>query len=808
MPEQGTDPDPGAPAAAPATADARATVQEPVPATAQVDDAEFLGSLTLLRGVVDQLRDAMMLVRNGIPIYVNDAMCRLTGFARAEIVGIRPPMPYWPPEEIDKIKAAFVATGKGEFADHELILKKQDGTRFHAIVSTSSLKDAEGRTLCYSATIKDVTEHRRLEAALRASEQRWRSIAENPYDFVVILDRSYKYVYVNHTAGNVSVEDLVGKATPFDAVDSAFHATIRTAFERGFSDGQASYFEARVPSLGRWFGTIVGPIYEAGKVEMLSLLSRDITDRKRAEQALEKNEQRLRMALEGANDGVFDLDADTGDVFLSKRGYQLLRFRPDGPDAPKRLEDFDRLIHPDDRHALEGVRQALLGGAQFSAEVRLRTGNGEYRWFHGRGKPFFEPGTNVRFAGFLTDITVRKEADRRRAELELQLRESQKLEVIGMLAGGIAHDFNNLLGPILGFAEISRLKLASDHPVQENLEQIVAASLRARDLVGRITRFGRRREPNRQALDLCELVRDALRLMKASMPSSIAMSVDMPNSIQVTADVTQLHQVVANLFTNAHQAMPDGGRIAVELRQGTAAEFGVGELESGRYARLRVADTGSGMTDEVAKRAFEPFFTTKPAGEGTGLGLSVARGIVTENGGVMTFRTAPGRGTTFDVFLPVSDVARESSAPGAVPSVRPRPANGARILCVDDEPSVVQVFRRSLEEYGHEVAAMTDAVQALEWVRADPLGFDCMVTDQTMPRLSGIELARAVRTSRPSIPILIVTGFVHPDLELHARELGTCEVLAKPVSRVELIDAVGRLLGLAEAHQDAIQRSE
>lgn len=779
--------------------------QDPPERSADGADASALAQM--LRGAVDRLRDAFMLVRDGVLVYANDALCRLTGFAREELTGTRMPMPFWPSEEVPRIRAAFDAAARGEHADFDLVLCRKDGSRFEAAVGTSSLDAADGRS-CFAAVIEDTSEQRRLEVALRASEQRWRSIAENPYDFVVIIDREYRYVYVNHTAGNLSVEDLVGKATPFESLDQSFHAAARAAFERGFRDGQASYFEAPVPSLDRWFATIVGPIREEGEVRMLSLLSRDITHRKRTEQALETNEQRLRLALEGSQDGLFDIDARSGDVFLSKRGHQLLRFRPDDPDAPRRLVDFERMLHPDDRHVLEGIRLAMRQGAQFSAELRLRTANGEYRWFHGRGKPFFESGHAVRFAGFLTDISGRKDADRRRAELELQLRESQKLEVIGTLAGGIAHDFNNLLGPILGFAEMSRLKLPKDHPVQENLEQVIAASLRARDLVGRITRFGRRREPNRQPLDLCDLVRDALRLMKASLPSSIAISTDLTGPVPVTADPTQLHQVIANLFTNAHQAMRDGGRIAVELIQGTAHDFSVPELATGTYARLRVSDTGSGMTDDVARRIFEPFFTTKPAGEGTGLGLSVARGIVQENGGVLTFRTQPGRGTTFDVFLPVSARARhanESSDPTPSPRTTLR---RVRVLCVDDEPVVVEIFRRSLEEYGHEVSVAIDGVQALELFRSNPDAFDCIVTDQTMPRLSGLELARAVRELRPELPVLIVTGFVHADLEAKAAALGACALLAKPVSRSELSDALARLLEHSETHQDASKSSE
>ena len=390
------------------------------------------------------------------------------------------------------------------------------------------------------------------------------------------------------------------------------------------------------------------------------------------------------------------------------------------------------------------------------------------------------------------DISERRRAEMARASLEDQLRHVQKMEAIGTLAGGIAHDFNNILGAMLAYTDLAKLDAAGNAPVMESLEEIRKAGARAKDLVQRILTFSRRAPHERKPVSLQPVVTEALKLLRSTVPSTIRLVEEVSNDVgTVSADATQIHQVLVNLCTNAAHAIEDApGEIVVSLsachvRSARADRYP--NVRPGRYAELSVRDTGKGMDAETLERIFEPFFTTKKAGEGTGLGLSVVDGIVKEHGGTIRVESEPGRGTTVRVLLPLEVAQAEAQlAPeGVIPL-----GQGERILFIDDEPVLCKGAKKLLEKLNYVVTTETNAPAAVALFKNDPARFDLVVTDLTMPTMSGVDVAAELLRARPGTPVVLSTGF-NASLTMDAvRALGIRELVAKPLSVGDLARTV------------------
>ncbi|MDQ1257253.1 MAG: hypothetical protein QG656_1856, partial [Candidatus Hydrogenedentes bacterium] len=399
-------------------------------------------------------------------------------------------------------------------------------------------------------------------------------------------------------------------------------------------------------------------------------------------------------------------------------------------------------------------------------------------------------GQIVNYVAVKRDVTIER-------ALARQLRQSQKMQALGTLAGGIAHDLNNILAVIFAFAEMAKDDLPPGTFAHKNFKKVLNAGMRAKDLVRQILTFSRQASTKPQPIVMAKAVKDTLKLVKVSIPANVAVVKNIDQGAGVVfADETQIHQVVMNLCTNAYQAMqPGGGTMTVSLvpvHVGPESGLPYPALEAGRYTRLTVTDTGCGMDEATKERVFEPFFTTKSFGQGTGLGLATVHGIVTSLGGYIAVESAPGAGATFRVYLPLVDGNPEQNLPGE----EPVPAgHGERILLIDDEEDVAALGRQMLTHLGYHVAAHTDPVQALDVFSADPEQFDLIVTDQSMPKLTGVELAQEILQLRPDMPILIVTGFTDTVSPSEARMMGIREYLVKPFLTHELAQAVHRALG-------------
>jgi len=457
---------------------------------------------------------------------------------------------------------------------------------------------------------------------------------------------------------------------------------------------------------------------------------------------------------------------------------------------------YDLTSTPESLAVAARVREQFLAGKPYPekhvVKNRRKDGTEIYCEWHFTIVTQFSDALNGVIA-FGTDVTARIRDEQERRHLESSLRQAQKMQSLGTLAGGIAHDFNNILLAISGNTKLAMEELPPDHNAMRSLEEIGRASARASSIVNQILMFGRREEHyERVPVNLSGMIDEALTLLRATLPARIALRTAIePELPAVNADPGQLHQIVLNLATNAAHAIgDDAGAVHIGLLQVDIDESLMRKLSlprSGKYVRMTVRDTGAGMTPEVLERIFEPFFTTKPRGQGTGLGLSVVHGIVRSHEGAIEVASRPGSGSSFHVYLPVASGDAKAPAPG---TQEPQRGAGQHILYLDDEESLVFLITRVLERLGYRVTGFTDAEAALAAFRAAPASFDAVVTDLSMPGLSGNDVAKQILAVRPDIPIVMTSGYVRAEDRALALATGVRELVMKP----NTVDALGQVL--------------
>lgn len=647
----------------------------------------------------------------------------------------------------------------------------------------------------HRSLLVEVDEHKQAEESLKESEHRLRSILDSIQTGVVLIEADEnRIVDVNPKAS-----EMIGAARE-DIIGHVCHNFICPA-EIG---------KCPVKNLGQLVDNSERKLKRAGgelvpilkTVNQVKLNGRthfiesivDITDRKRAEEAL-RREEKYRGIFENIIDGYYRSDLDGHIIMVSPSGCKMLGYECDAEVIGMHI-GRDLFTDPGRLDIL--LKELRKKGAVNNFEVALKKKDGTFLDVdvnchlvkNGQGTP---EGVE----GVFRDVTQRKLAEEERKKLEGQLRQSQKMEAIGTLAGGIAHDFNNILFSIIGFTEMAAGALNGHGRAKTYMDEVLSAAKRARDLIQQILTFSRRGNQERGPLSMQPVIKEVIKLLRASLPSTIDIREDIDQECGIViADPTQIHQVIMNLCTNAHHSMrATGGVIEIALRQVDVDRAGVipaADLRPGTYARLTVADTGHGMAPDVRNRAFEPYFTTKTPGEGTGMGLSVVHGIVKTCGGDVTVESEPGKGSTFHVYLPVIDASCE--APQTASSRIPETGNREHILFVDDEEQLVRMMQAMLEGLGYHVTARTSSVEALEAFRAQPQKFDLVITDQTMPNMTGMDLAQALFRIRPDIPVILCTGFSELVTEERARDMGIRQFIMKPVVRSELAGIVRKVL--------------
>jgi PAS domain S-box-containing protein len=691
-----------------------------------------------------------------------------------------------------------------------------------------------GRERIILLAIEDVTDHKRLENQLGASEERYRRLFETANDGILLLEKNkMKVRYANPAITSLlgySEDECVGN----EMNDIGFlhdFGTCHEVLQLLDKQGVLHYDGVRVRTKT---GQIIDTdIYMVDKARLIQCNIRDITENKKAQENIRRNESTLMRLVD-----ILQHPAETIQDFLdyaleqaillteSKIGY-IYHYHEDSKEFV--LNSWSKGVLPTctvrkpqtcyelDKTGLwgEAVRQRkpiIINNFQSDDSLKKGYPEGHVQLFKFMTIPTFKGEEIVSVIGVAnkeidygqTDILQlslimdsvwkvieSKKAEEERKKMDVQLQQAQKMEAIGILAGGIAHDFNNILGAIIGYAEMIR----DDFPVGSvgvhDINQVLKAGNRAKDLVKQILAFSRQIDANKIPMQLATIVNEAVKLLRASLPSTISITQDIdPAAGVILADPGQIHQIVMNFCTNAFHAMEiQGGNLTISLRKKVLTKEDLHNsphMQPGNFIQLSFRDTGTGIAPEIRNKIFDPYFTTKERGKGTGMGLAIAHGIVQSYGGSIVCESWPQEGTLFNIILPTV----EDEALQVIESTEVVPLGNERILLVDDEEILIEMGQNMLERLGYKVTARINSIEALTTFQNQPDDFDLIITDQTMLGLTGVDLARRILRIRPGIPIILCTGYSSIISEEKARSMGIKGFIMKPMAKKDIAELI------------------
>ena len=753
---------------------------------------------------------------DGKLIWVNSAVLHFTGYSVAECLAMGDfPIPIIDETDLEKFKYHFsLAVGQESGNDVEFRIRCKDRSLKWMTASYQPIYDSKGNNIGHRSSIRDITDRKLAEEALKESEERYRNLFENHTAVKFIIDPdSGRIVEANKAAvkyygwpherlRQMNIQDI--NTLPPEGVRKEMQKALakeKTYFEFRHRRADGSIRDVEVYS---------GTVDLRGKKYLHSIVH-DITERKTAEEALRESEEVFRLLFEKSTDGHLlmegDRYVDCNEAALRIAGVtekSMLINRTPAEISPERQPDGE----------LSSVK------AKRMIEIAVREGTHRFEWVRrqadGSERYLDVTLTLLPMKGrkllhtTWRDTTEHIRSRNEREKLLSQLIQSQKMEAVGNLAGGIAHDFNNILTGIMGYTEFYMDAVRDRTEVYRGMEQVLKAAERAKDLVRQILTFSRKTEQEKKPVNFAQIVEEVVRFMRASLPTTIEIHPHIgARSDVILGDPSQLHQVLVNLCTNAGHAMKEtGGVLEIELNKAVVDADDLLQsppIRRGCYLLLAVRDTGHGISRANLERIFEPYFTTKEKGEGTGLGLAVVHGIVKDHGGEIRVYSEEGRGTDFKVYLPFLEHRTE----GRYENAEAFPTGkGETILFIDDEQMLVELNRNVLENLGYEVVTETDPIIAIETFKKGCDKFDLVITDKTMPHLTGFDVARAVRDIRADIPILLCSGFQEKgDMERLA-DIGMSRMIVKPAKRSALANTIRDLLDKDQYEKDRDRNSD
>lgn len=699
--------------------------------------------------------------------------------------------PWWnhSPELQKTIKAAISQAAKGTFVRFEATHPGPDGKDRHVDFSINPVANEDGDIIYLVPEGRDISSLKEIENALVESQTLYREaqaiahIGHWKFDFV---NEKLEWSGELFRIYEINQDDFVASFDTFlDLVHPEDRDYVLKEFENSIQRKKQYKVEHRIqlPD-GR-----IKHILEQGRTEyekdgtplIFIGTAQDISEKKEAEEKLLFTQH----SVDHGSTPILWMGQDQKILYANEASCELFEYATE-----ELLGEKGSIFHPEGTSEYwDKYTPRLKKIKTVSDEIELKKKGGKlFSAFFTCS--FVEYMGRAHFVIHLYDLTEIKKT-------EEKLRQAQKLEAIGTLAGGIAHDFNNILSGVIGYTEIALDdQLPESSPARKSLEQVLTAGYRARDLVKQILTFSRQSDSQKLVINLASIVNEVLKLMRASLPANIEIKQSMEGDrFDITGDPTHIHQVITNLCTNAGYAMRnDGGILSVKLH---TVEYGVSvggrmkNLSAGAYVTLTVEDSGPGMNSTIVEKIFNPFFTTKPKEEGTGLGLSVVHGIIQEHGGEISVESIPGHGTTFVVHLPQTTTNPNLPERGNKP---PLPKGSETILFVDDEEPIVSIYGSTLEKLGYRVEATTSSQEALRLFYSDPDKYDLVISDQTMPGMTGDQLAEEIMLIRPEIPIVLCTGFSHSLNMSEVKKLGIRKLLMKPISKQDLAVTVRKIL--------------
>ena len=643
------------------------------------------------------------------------------------------------------------------------------------------------------------TQRRQSEKQLRESESRLRSLMDNSPDYIIELDEELRIQFINRPFPGATLQQIIGATLHSRMRDKGTQSSVKDVLNNVLISGEPAILESEYQHPDGKILTFESHAFairlaDSHKSIGIIVSTRDLTGQKRTEIKLRKRDAWLNSTFEQAAVGIIYSNPEGRFLRVNQRYCDIMGYSSEELKGMK----YTDITHPDDIKPYELQMDRLNKGKEASIHLEKRNirKDGSYIWVNLTISTVRdEKGQYSYLLGIVENISERIKAKHKQIDLENLLQQTQKMEAIGTLAGGVAHDFNNILHPIIGFATLGIRKTSDTSSEHNYFYSIRKAAVRAKELVKQILAFSRQNVPSFEPVKLQPVINEALDMLHASIPTTIQIEADIsPLCKPVRADVTQIHQIVMNLATNAYHAMQEKGGVLKISFQPEVLNIGTDQyskITSGNYVCLRVSDTGIGISPDLIGKIFDPYFSTKDKSKGTGLGLAVVLGIINNHNGDIRVSSQPGQGTEFTIYLPESlEKAKTAVSGPATPDL----SGKEHILVIDDETEIVYFHSEALKQLGYTVTGISSSLEALKVFTADPAIFDLVLTDMTMPKLTGFDLALQLLETRPDIPIILITGHNENIDEERAVAAGIRRFLYKPIDQDDLASAIRSIL--------------